>query len=52
MIRIDRVGDPAAFLTNCSFVPQAWQTFRARDVAGVSLGMDATFATGVALWRQ
>ena len=44
------VGYLAAFLTTCSFVPQAWHTFRTRDVSGISLGMYTTFACGVALW--
>ena len=49
-IAVDWVGYLAAFLTTCSFVPQAWLTFRTRDVRGVSLGMYSVFATGVALW--
>jgi MtN3 and saliva related transmembrane protein len=44
------VGYCAAFLTTCSFVPQAWLTFRSRDVSGVSLGMYGVFTVGVALW--
>jgi MtN3 and saliva related transmembrane protein len=47
---IEWVGYLAAFLTTCSFVPQAWLTFRSRDVGGISLGMYSVFATGVALW--
>jgi MtN3 and saliva related transmembrane protein len=31
-------------------VPQAWQTFKTRDVSGISLGMYSVFACGVALW--
>lgn len=46
----DWVGYAAAFLTTCSFVPQAWLTFRSRDVRGISLGMYSVFAAGVALW--
>lgn len=46
----DWVGYAAALLTTCSFVPQAWLTFRSRDVRGISLGMYSVFATGVALW--
>ena len=46
----DWVGYAAAALTTCSFVPQAWLTFRSRDVRGISLGMYSVFATGVALW--
>lgn len=48
--QVDWVGYLAAFLTTCSFVPQAWLTFRTRDVRGVSLGMYSVFAAGVALW--
>jgi MtN3 and saliva related transmembrane protein len=44
------VGYAAAFLTTCSFVPQAWLTFRSRDVSGISLGMYGVFTLGVALW--
>ena len=46
----DWIGYAAAVLTTCSFVPQAWLTFRSRDVAGISLGMYTAFAVGVALW--
>ena len=44
------IGYLAAFLTTCSFVPQAWHTFRTRDVSGISLGMYSVFVCGVALW--
>lgn len=44
------IGFVAAFLTTASFVPQAWLTFRTRDVSGISLGMYSAFTTGVALW--
>jgi MtN3 and saliva related transmembrane protein len=44
------IGYAAAVLTTCSFMPQAWLTFRSRDVRGISLGMYSVFATGVALW--
>jgi len=44
------VGYLAAALTTCSFLPQAWLTFRTRDVRGVSLGMYSVFTLGVALW--
>jgi len=46
----DWIGYAAAFLTTCSFVPQAWLTFRTRDVSGISLGMYAAFTAGVGLW--
>lgn len=47
---IDWIGTFAACLTTASFVPQAWHTFRTRDVSGISLGMYSVFTTGVALW--
>jgi MtN3 and saliva related transmembrane protein len=50
MMFTEWVGYAAAFLTTCSFVPQAWLTFRTRDVRGVSLGMYTVFTLGVALW--
>jgi MtN3 and saliva related transmembrane protein len=37
-------------LTTGSFVPQAWLTFRTRDVSGISLGMYSVFTGGIALW--
>ena len=44
------IGYAAAALTTCSFVPQAWLTFKTRDVRGISLGMYGVFTLGVALW--
>ena len=46
----DVVGSLAACLTTLSFLPQAWHSFRTRDVSGVSLGMYSLFTAGVALW--
>ena len=46
----DTIGYVAAFLTTCSFVPQAWLTLRTRDVSGISAGMYSVFTAGVALW--
>ena len=46
----DLIGYCAATLTTLSFAPQAWLTFRTRDVRGISLGMYSAFAVGVALW--
>lgn len=46
----DWVGYAAASLTTISFVPQAWQIFRTRDVSGISLGMYSIFTLGIALW--
>jgi MtN3 and saliva related transmembrane protein len=50
MTTTDLIGYAAAGLTTCSFVPQAWLTFRTRDVSGISLGMYSVFTLGVALW--
>ena len=47
---VELVGYVAAVLTTVCFVPQAWHTFRTRDVSGISLGMYSVFAIGVALW--
>ena len=46
----DLIGSAAAFLTTASFLPQAWHSFRTRDVSGVSLSMYSVFTAGVALW--
>lgn len=47
---IDVIGSVAAVLTTVSFVPQAWHSFKTRDVSGISLGMYSVFTVGVALW--
>ena len=47
---IDAIGSVAAVLTTASFIPQAWHSFKTRDVSGVSLGMYSVFTLGVALW--
>lgn len=44
------IGYPAAFLTTVAFVPQAWKSWRTRDLSGISLPMYALFTLGVALW--
>ncbi|MEI8171364.1 MAG: SemiSWEET transporter [Rhodoferax sp.] len=46
----DLIGYVAATLTTASFVPQAWHTFKTRDVRGISLGMYSAFTSGVACW--
>lgn len=43
-------GYCAAVLTTVSFAPQAWHTFKTRDVRGISLGMYSVFTAGVACW--
>ena len=50
VVWIEVIGFGAAILTTASFVPQAWLTFRTRDVSGISLGMYSAFTLGVALW--
>ena len=49
-VLIDLVGSLAACLTTAAFVPQAWLSFKTRDVSGISLGMYSVFTVGVALW--
>lgn len=44
------IGYPAAILTTIAFVPQAWQSWRTRDLSGISLPMYTLFTLGVALW--
>lgn len=44
------IGYIAASLTTASFVPQAWKTFRSKDVSGISLVMYSMFTAGIALW--
>ena len=46
----DTIGTIAAVLTTLSFIPQVWQTWRSRDVSGISLRMYILFTVGVALW--
>ena len=50
MQTIEIIGSLAAALTTVSFVPQAWQTFKTKDVSGISLPMYSMFTTGVLLW--
>lgn len=50
MSQTELIGFLAAAFTTCSFIPQAWLTFRTRDVSGISLGMYCVFTLGVALW--
>ena len=47
---IDAIGSVAAVLTTVSFIPQAWHSFKTRDVSGISLVMYSVFTMGVALW--
>jgi MtN3 and saliva related transmembrane protein len=47
---VDWIGYTAATLTTIAFMPQAWQTWRTRDVQAISLGMYSLFTSGIALW--
>lgn len=46
----DLIGYIAATLTTASFVPQALQTFKTKDVSGISLVMYSVFTLGIAMW--
>lgn len=50
MMLIDALGFVAAILTTGSFVPQAWHTFKTKDVSGISLAMYSAFTLGITLW--
>ncbi|WP_460506783.1 SemiSWEET transporter [Hydrogenophaga soli] len=50
MTLTDLIGTVAASLTTVSFAPQAWHTFKTKDVRGISLGMYSVFTVGVSLW--
>ncbi len=50
MALTDFIGTLAAVLTTASFLPQAWHTFKTKDVSGISLGMYSVFTAGVAGW--
>lgn len=43
-------GSVAAFCTTIAFLPQAVQSFKTRDMSGISLPMYAIFTFGVAMW--
>ncbi|MEO5658902.1 MAG: SemiSWEET transporter [Polaromonas sp.] len=44
------IGSLAAGLTTISFLPQAWLSFKTRDVSGISLLTYSVFTAGIALW--
>jgi MtN3 and saliva related transmembrane protein len=43
-------GYIAAFLTTAAFVPQAYHSWRTRNLSGISLPMYAMFTIGVGFW--
>jgi MtN3 and saliva related transmembrane protein len=46
----DTIGTMAAVLTTLAFLPQAWRSWRTRNLSGVSLAMYSFFTLGVFLW--
>ena len=44
------IGSIAALFTTVAFVPQVVQSFKTRDLSGISLPMYTIFTTGVGLW--
>ena len=44
------IGYSAAFLTTIAFAPQAYQSWKTRNLEGISLPMYSLFTSGVALW--
>jgi MtN3 and saliva related transmembrane protein len=48
--QIEIIGYCAAFLTTIAFLPQAIQSWRTRDLSGISAGMYSLFTAGVGLW--
>jgi len=46
----DVLGYVAGALTTIALVPQAWRSFRTKDVSGISLRMYCIFTLGVAIW--
>lgn len=47
---IEIIGLIAATLTTAAFLPQVYQTWKTKDVSGLSLPMLAMFFAGVSLW--
>jgi MtN3 and saliva related transmembrane protein len=50
LVSYELIGYCAAFLTTIAFLPQAIQSWRTRDLSGISVGMYSLFTTGVGLW--
>lgn len=46
----EAIGFFSAFLTTFAFVPQAYHSWKTRDLSGVSLPMYGIFSLGVAGW--
>ena len=44
------IGYLAAAFTTAAFLPQAYHSWKTRDLSGISLPMYSLFTLGVALW--
>jgi MtN3 and saliva related transmembrane protein len=44
------LGFIAALLTTAAFIPQTIQSWKSRDLSGISLAMYSLFTAGVLLW--
>ena len=44
------IGSIAAVLTTIAFLPQAYHSWKTRDLSGISLPMYSLFSLGVAFW--
>jgi len=44
------IGFIAACLTTMAFIPQAYQSWKTRDLSGISLPMYSLFSLGVFFW--
>ncbi|WP_081804645.1 SemiSWEET transporter [Dokdonia sp. PRO95] len=47
---IEIIGLVAATLTTAAFLPQVYQTWKTKDVSGLSLPMFTMFFVGVVFW--
>jgi MtN3 and saliva related transmembrane protein len=50
MTYTDVIGYIAASLTTCSFMPQAYLTWKLKRAEGISTGMYSILVTGISLW--
>lgn len=44
------IGYTAAILTTTSFMPQAYKSWKSKDLSGISTTMYSAFTVGVILW--
>lgn len=50
MTRLEIFGLCATGMTTYSFWPQVWQTWKTRDVSGISLSAYTILTIGLAMW--